>query len=126
MNSQVACSTDGPEAVPTAVYRIAGVTESEINAARGELRLNPEVTAGQMAWLTGGQHIGYLARKDDGEVVYTVQGLVPEDDQFPWQSLNPDSYWTGNPEDDLPSPNAPVQPGEMTHSEVMQNFVVDE
>jgi hypothetical protein len=92
---------EGPETVPQAVFRIAGVDESEIIRARGQLRATPKVSAGDLAWLTGGQHVGFLARKDDDEIVYGLKGSLAEDDQFPWQSLNPDSYWTGDPEDDL-------------------------
>jgi len=117
---------DSPTSPVQAVYAFPGADPSEIRTAQREVEEDPEITAGTIAWITGGQHVGYLAVKDSDEVVYTVQGPVPEDDQFPWQSLNPNSYWTGDPADDLPSPNATIPPGTMTHSEVMQNFVVDE
>ena len=117
---------DGPEAPVQAVYAFPGASPAEIRTAQREVQEDPEITAGTIAWITGGQHVGYLALKDDGDVVYTVQGPVPEDDQFPWQSLNPDSYWTGNPEDDLPSKYAPVPLGAMTHSEVMERHIVSE
>lgn len=117
---------ESPESVPTAVYPVPGASPYEIKAARGEMEMSPGTTAGDLAWLTGGSHVGYLALKDGDDIVYSARGAVAEDDQVPWQTLNPDSYWTGNPADDLPSPNAPFPAGTMTASEVMQNFVVDE
>ena len=108
------------------MYAFPGADPSKIRTAQREVEEDPEITAATIAWITGGQHVGYLARKEDGEVVYSVRGPIGENDQFPWQSLNPASDRTGNPEDDLPSPNAPIPAGTMTASEVMQNFVVDE
>lgn len=84
------------------------------------------ITAGVLSWITGGQHIGYLAQKEDNEVVYSNRGLLAEEDQFPWQTLNPPSYWTGDPADDLPSANEPIPEGTMTASEVMENHVVED
>ena len=34
------------------------------------------ITAGVLSWITGGQHIGYLAQKEDNEVVYSNRGLL--------------------------------------------------
>ena len=97
-----------------------------IRAAQQEIDEDPGITAGTLSWITGGQHIGYLAQKEDNEVVYSNRGLLAEEDQFPWQTLNPASHWTGDPADDLPSENEPIPEGTMTASEVMQNHVVDE
>jgi hypothetical protein len=115
---------DDPTSPALEVFVVPG--GEGIRAAQQEMDEDPEITAGVLAWITGGQHVGYLAQKEDNEVVYSVHGPIAEDDQYPWQSLNPDSYWTGNLQDDFPSPNAPFPAGTMTASEVMQNHVVDE
>ena len=117
---------DDPESPALEVFAYPGAGPSEIRAARQELDEDPEITAGKLAWITGGQHIGYLAQKDDNEVVYSSHGLLSEEDQFPWQTLNPPSHWTGDPADDLPSANEPIPEGAMTPSEVLENHVVED
>jgi hypothetical protein len=115
---------DDPTSPALEVFMVPG--GEGIRAAQHEMDDDPGITAGVLAWITGGQHIGYLAQKEDDEVVYSVRGPIAEEDQFPWQTLNPPSYWTGDPTDDLPSANEPIPAGTMTASEVMENHVVED
>ena len=80
---------DIPTSPVQAVYAFPGADPSEIRTAQREVEEDPEITAGTIAWITGGQHVGYLARKEDDQFVYSVRGPIAENDQFPWQSLNP-------------------------------------
>ena len=117
---------DDPESPVREVFATPGAKPNEVQNAQREVDDDPEMTAGMLAWVTGGQHIGYLAQKDDNEVVYSSHGLLAEEDQFPWQTLNPPSHWTGDPADDLPSANEPTPEGTMTPSEVLENHVVED
>ncbi len=116
---------DSPISPVKAVYAYPGASSSSLKGALGELRIDPEVTAGEMAWRTGGSHVGYLALKEGDMIVYSARGPVAEDDQDPWQSLNPDSYWTGKPEDDDPPADAPTPEGISSPSQVMESHVID-
>lgn len=86
--------SDGPEAVPSAVFPIAGVSSAILTSAINELKRDPKTTAAQLAWLTGGQHVGWLAEKDSDAVVYGTSGPIKKEDQFPWQELNSDDVWS--------------------------------
>ncbi|MHA6510701.1 hypothetical protein [Tessaracoccus sp. Y1736] len=81
---------DGPDAVPTGVFptREGSDDDLDVICGRDQLRVTPWATASQVAMLAGGQHVGFLARKDNGLVVAGSNGLIPADKQFHWREFN--------------------------------------
>ncbi|MHA6510714.1 hypothetical protein [Tessaracoccus sp. Y1736] len=117
-----------PQSRVEAVYPIAGVSQIVIRDARHLLQTDPDITAHVIATITGSGNVGMLARKDDDMVVFrSSTGDLDEDDEFLWQSLNPDSYWTGEPDGtEFTRPDfEPIAAGEMTHDQVLENYVVN-
>ena len=79
---------EGPDFAPTGIFPHAGASPVDFELGVGQLRVTPDVDAVGVAMLSGGQHVGLLARESDGMVIAGPNGLVPEDEQFHWLELN--------------------------------------
>ena len=79
---------EGPEELPTAVLPIDGGDPRDVEVAQGYMDNFPKASAADIAYLSGPQHPGVLAREDDGMVVSNDDGELESDDEYHWTELN--------------------------------------
>lgn len=117
---------EAPDEQITAVFKSPDTLDSDdmYGQALLDLKRSPDVTAGEQAVLLGVQHVGVLAEKESGLVVSGANGLLPDADKFHWHELNPPSFWTGDPDDDVNPDPGPVPAGEMNARQVLEEHAL--
>ena len=78
---------DGADEVPTAILPIDGGDPRDVGVAQGYMENYPNATAADIAYLSGPQPSGVLAREDDGMVVSDSGGELDPDDEYHWSEV---------------------------------------
>jgi hypothetical protein len=78
---------DGADEVPTAILPIDGGDPRDVGVPQGYMENYPNATAADIAYLSGPQHSGVLAREDDGMVVSGPDGELTPDDEYHWSEV---------------------------------------